>query len=254
MTECKNCSNQFEGNYCNHCGQPASTHRLNFHFLWHDLQHGLFHFDKGVLYSLKELCIHPGRTIKEYLDGKRVGHFKPFSLLVILATVYGILKHYLLTKAEFAASNIVINDITIKSLDIQTMNEWVGNHQSVVALIVIPFYALSSFVAYRKQGLNFVEHLVVNAYLSSIRIALSLVALPFLYLTQNRTGHDFIDTLNNVLSVAITVWTFLQLFAGLHWWVNLKKLVLMYLIFLAQMVAVGAVIIFVILGFYFRVY
>lgn len=254
MIECKNCANQFEGNYCNQCGQPATTHRLNFHFLWHDLQHGLFHMDKGVLYSLKELFIHPGHTIKEYIDGKRVGHFKPFSLLVVLATVYGLLKHLVLAKAEFTASNLVINDVTIKSLDIQAINEWISHHDAIMSLIVIPFYAVGSYVAYRKQGLNFVEHLVVNAYLSSLRIAISLVSLPFLFLMQNRTGHDFIDTLTSVLSVAITIWTFLQLFDTLHWWQNFKKLALTYLIFLAQMITVGALIIFVILGFYFKIY
>ena len=33
MVECKNCGNGFEGNYCNLCGQPAETHRINFKFL-----------------------------------------------------------------------------------------------------------------------------------------------------------------------------------------------------------------------------
>ncbi|MEO8862184.1 MAG: hypothetical protein ABI358_12210 [Ginsengibacter sp.] len=32
---------------------------MNFHFLWHDVQHGLFHFDKGVLYTTKQLFTRP---------------------------------------------------------------------------------------------------------------------------------------------------------------------------------------------------
>ena len=68
---------------------------MNFHSLWHDIQHGLFHFDNGVLYTAKQLFTRPGNSIREYIDGKRVRHFKPISLVILLATVYGFLYHTL---------------------------------------------------------------------------------------------------------------------------------------------------------------
>ncbi|MBC8155688.1 MAG: DUF3667 domain-containing protein [Bacteroidetes bacterium] len=77
---CQNCNSELNGNFCSHCGQSSNTHRLNFHFLWHDIQHGLLHIDKGILYTTKELFTRPGHSIREFLLGKRVKHFKPISL------------------------------------------------------------------------------------------------------------------------------------------------------------------------------
>ncbi len=52
---CKNCGNHFNYEFCGHCGQTVDTHDINWHFLWHDIQHGLLHFEKGILYTTKEL-------------------------------------------------------------------------------------------------------------------------------------------------------------------------------------------------------
>jgi hypothetical protein len=75
---CKNCHQTYTGNYCNNCGQPADTHKINIHYLWHDIQHGLFHFDKGVTYTAKQLFTRPGHSIREFIEGKRVKHIKQY--------------------------------------------------------------------------------------------------------------------------------------------------------------------------------
>lgn len=62
--------------------------------MWHDIQHGLFHFDQGIFYTAKQLFIRPGHSIREFIEGKRVEHFKPLSLVIILATAYGIIENF----------------------------------------------------------------------------------------------------------------------------------------------------------------
>lgn len=68
ITTCKNCNHNFKGNFCNNCGQTANTHEINFTSILHEIQHGIFHIDKGILYTSKELFRRPGHTIREYLD------------------------------------------------------------------------------------------------------------------------------------------------------------------------------------------
>ena len=53
---CKNCDQTYSGHFCNNCGQSADTHKLNLHFILHDIQHAFFHFDEGVLFTAIE-CI-----------------------------------------------------------------------------------------------------------------------------------------------------------------------------------------------------
>ena len=253
MVECKNCSNEFEGNYCNQCGQPAATHRINFKFLWHDIQHGLFHFDKGIIYSLGQLCLRPGHTINEYMAGKRVGHFKPLSMVVVLATVYGLLKHFFIhEEAIKESSKIIINNTRISVSTINAIIEWVNNHGAIMALIVVPFYALASFLAYREEKYNYVEHLVLNAYTSSLRLLVTIILFPLVVLTQHTSGADTVDTATNVLELAVTCWCFIQFFSNLKWFTALKKLISTYLIFFVEMIVVGVILITIFVTFIYH--
>ncbi|MEG1026179.1 MAG: DUF3667 domain-containing protein [Flavobacterium sp.] len=58
-----------------------------------DVEHGILHYDKGIGYSLRRLFDKPGAEIRNYIAGKRVGHFRPLSLAIILATVYALIYH-----------------------------------------------------------------------------------------------------------------------------------------------------------------
>ena len=246
MVVCKNCGNEFEGNYCNQCGQDAATHRINFKFLWHDIQHGLFHFDKGIIHSLGQLCIRPGHTINEYMEGKRVGHFKPLSMVLVLATVYGLLKHFFLHDVEHPVK-LMINNSSVNATTINAISEWMKDHGAIMALLVVPLYALASFLAYRKENYNYVEHLVLNAYTSSLRLFVTIILFPLVVLTQHKSGNDFVSTLTSVLELAVTCWCFIQFFSTLKWSTSLKKMIYTFLIFILEVfvvcILVGALIV-----------
>jgi hypothetical protein len=248
MVECKNCGNGFEGNYCNQCGQAAATHRINFKFLWHDIQHGLFHFNNGMLYSLGQLCLHPGYTIYEYIKGKRVGHFKPLSMVVVLSTVYGLLKHFFLHEVK-APANILINNTSVNSATINAVFEWVNSHGAIMALLIIPIYSLASYLAYRKEKYNFVEHLVLNAYTSSLRLFITIILFPLVVLTQHTSGNDIVSNVTIILEIAVTCWCFIQFFNNLKWLAALKKLIHMYLIFILEIIVIGAILVTLIVLF-----
>lgn len=253
MIECKNCNNEFDGNYCNQCGQSAATRRINFKFLWHDIQHGLLHFDKGIIYSLGQLCLRPGHTINEYMAGKRVGHFKPLSMVVVLATVYGLLKHFFIhEEAIKESSKIVINNTRISVSTVNAIIEWVNNHGAIMALIVVPFYALASFLVYREEKYNYVEHLVLNAYTSSLRLLVTIILFPLVVLTQHTSGADTVDTATNVLELAVTGWCFIQFFSNIKWFTALKKLISTYLIFFVEMIVVGIILIAIFVTFIYH--
>ena len=133
---CINCHKTFEGKFCNHCGQKGDSERLTFHSVWHDLQHGLLHFDKGIFFTIKELFSRPGHSIREYIEGKRVKHFKPISLVIVLATIYGFLFHYFhinVFSTEQGDSNAI--DIFKGKL-----NELVGSKYFLIELFYCMFY------------------------------------------------------------------------------------------------------------------
>ncbi|MBJ2124119.1 DUF3667 domain-containing protein [Flavobacterium sp. IB48] len=201
---CKNCHQIFKGHYCNNCGQAAETHKINAHFLWHDIQHGLLHFDKGILYSLKQLFTRPGHSIREFIEGKRVHHFKPLSLVVVLATLYGLLYHYFHINTFEAAKT--------SNIDSDYINEWFATHFSWVTVGSIPIYTIGTYLVFRKQGYNFVELFVLNTFKAAQRISVQLVTMPVL-IFLNHTSH--IAQYNNVMyviGIILIFWTNMQFF------------------------------------------
>jgi Protein of unknown function (DUF3667) len=88
------------------------------------------HLDKGILFTTKELFTRPGHSIREFLDGKRVRHFKPISMVIILAGIYGFLSHNF--HINILASNYEITgsgkDFNAIKEAIRKISEWLSQH------------------------------------------------------------------------------------------------------------------------------
>lgn len=205
-TVCKNCGNVFEGNYCNNCGQAANTHKIDHHFIWHDIQHGLMHYDNGVMYSGIQLFTRPGYAVKEYIKGMRVKHFKPISMAIVLSIVYGLVYH-LLGINLFA-------DVHDDVFQWEYLNEWVAHHYYYIVLLSIPFFSLGSYMMFKKHGYNFTEHLIINAFYSSQKLIAGILSLPFLYFYHSHEDISHLSTVLLVVNFLLMYWTYSQVFAG----------------------------------------
>lgn len=228
QTICKNCGNNFDGNFCNNCGQTAETNRLDFHYVRKNLQKLLFKYSEtGILYTSSQLFTRPGNSIREYLEGKRVRHFEPFALLVTFATLYGILYHYF----DINVFSDISGGSEFDKIDFKWINEWIATHFSLATFFVLPFFTLGSYIAFRKQGYNFVEHLVLNTFLANQRLLLRIATFPVL-LILNGTGH--IHTLGNIyifIDILLLTWGYCQFFNTLKLAKSLLLTLLSYLIF-----------------------
>ncbi len=207
---CKNCGLTYSGHFCSNCGQPAATHKLNLHFIWHDIQHGFFHFDNGVLFTAKELFTRPGDSIREFIEGKRVKHFKPISLVIILATLYGLLRHL------FHFSILDKKSVSeIQGIDYEKLNEWISHHYSWIILLSIPMFSLASFIVFRKQGYNFIEHFVLNSYMASQRLIFRIAIFPIIkYFSESENITLFVDFLM-LLDIVFIFWSYITFFQNL---------------------------------------
>ena len=84
---CKNCNNHFRGNFCSNCGQSASVEKINAAYFLHDIPHSVLHIDKGFFFTLKMMLTKPGYTLRQYLKGHRVQHYRPFGFVIIMSTI-----------------------------------------------------------------------------------------------------------------------------------------------------------------------
>jgi hypothetical protein len=178
---CINCGRavaDLQQKFCPACGQPTPVHRIDWHFLGHELEHSVLHMDRGILYSLKELMLRPGHLIRGYLDGRRAKQVKPLLLLMISAAAVVLLGKYLLggdllgsaMQAGFSESGAMQPgsgvDPAVAMGTFNMVKDWINAHLTAVTLFLLPFEAAAFWLAFRGRGLNYPEWLVVTAFLT----------------------------------------------------------------------------------------
>ncbi len=212
QTTCKNCNTNFEGNFCTNCGQTAHTHAINWHYLWHDIQHGIFHVDSGILFTIKELLLRPGTTIRNFIEGKRVPYFKPVAMIFVLATVYGLLFHYFHIEIPVTAQseNAELQKATTN------VNNWISGHFALSTLLLIPLNALSSYLAFRKSGYNYVEHGIINLYTGALKVVINLIMFPLLYFCNHTPQMGKILVLSLLIDILLTSYVYFGFFKGFN--------------------------------------
>lgn len=239
-TNCLNCHAEITGQFCSNCGQSSKTHKINLHYLWHDIQHGLLHFDKGILFTTKELFTRPGNSIREFLDGKRVNHFKPISLVIILAGIYSLLSYFfhlnlLSNYYEMKGSGDGFNEF---KTSVDKLSEWLSQHYSVLALIQIPIFSLGTYVMFKKEGYNYIEHLVINCFIAGQKLILHILTFPIYYWLNKTNFSRPVDQFIDIVGYVLAFCTIFQLFKGVkvskRIWKSLFSLIIPILIFIVM--------------------
>lgn len=78
---CLNCGVALTGPYCHACGQQAHVHRT-IHAFWHDLLHGVLHFEGKIWRTLPLLAWRPGHLTRRYVAGERAKFVSPMALFL----------------------------------------------------------------------------------------------------------------------------------------------------------------------------
>ena len=209
MITCKNCNNQFEGQFCNNCGQSADTQRLDFKFLLKNLHKNfLKYFHKGIFYTSRQLFTRPGHSIREYIEGKRVQHFEPIGLLITFAALYGLLYHTFGINMFSGISDSAVDG----KLDLRSVGNWITDHFSLVTLLFVPVYSIGSFLSFRKQDYNFYEHIYLNTFLASQRLLIRIATFPLLVILDGTKNIFLFRDLLILADIVLMVWSYTQFF------------------------------------------
>jgi hypothetical protein len=78
---CLNCGTQLIGDHCHGCGQRAHVHRTLGAF-FHDLLHGVLHFEGKTWRTLAMLAWRPGELTRRYIHGERARFVSPMALFL----------------------------------------------------------------------------------------------------------------------------------------------------------------------------
>jgi hypothetical protein len=205
---CKNCGNRFEGNYCNSCSQRAKTYRITWHELAHHLPHALFHADKGLFYSIKELIVRPGHSIREFIEGKRIYHFNPLLFLILM----GSFASFLFTLLHINPPNEEIELVKIESFNATLAHKYFA----LVGLLFIILLTITDFLFYHNKKFVIPEIIISNTFQAGQIMVFTIMMLPLFFLQnyflKESGGNIEIRLLLKAISVGFLFFTRYQLY------------------------------------------
>lgn len=146
---CLNCSNPVFENFCSNCGQKKYK-RIDKKYIWDELQYTVFHSNKGLLYSVKNILKNPGKTAKEFIDGNRVNHYKPILLVFVLSGLATFISFKILNLKEVMSS--YFSEQHINSNFMGEVMSFLSSYNSFLMLLCVPLFALTTKIAFKKMG------------------------------------------------------------------------------------------------------
>ncbi len=231
---CLNCDTALHGKFCSHCGQKSDTHRITVkHFVQHDVLHGVWHIERGILFTLKELFTRPGYAATDYIAGKRIRYYNIFYLLLLIIGFNLIVVHYAKTLSPDSVVNATGDGIVLQ----QFMEE----HTKFIVLSIIPFFAFNGWLIFRKLKLNIAEHSIIAGFAllgcTIIALIINLCKLAPPTVQEGFLGKIVVGFL--VLMALFPAWVYYMAtrskctFAGYLW-----RIITFYLVFLLE-IALG---------------
>jgi len=185
--ECKNCSHDFLGTYCNHCGQKI-TDRITLKHLGNQIIEDIFDLDQGLLYTVKQLWINPGTTALDFIAGRRKRYYGPIKYLLLWTAVYFILSPLIVGDRKTPSMiDLVFNShapfSSQSSDDLFTFYlEVIVRHTDLYYLGMIPFFTFLSYVLFKKRGFFLAELSIPYLYLAGQIVFVLVMTLPFMAL------------------------------------------------------------------------
>lgn len=177
-SKCRSCNSVISGNYCSECGQKVIHERFTVSSFVQTLL-AAFNLEKGFLFTVKELFIHPGNAVNDYLSGKTKPYVNPLTYLLVIGGVYSFL---LLKLNIFDAGMEAIgtpSPTTDEAMALQ--NKWFTFYKNIInfiPLLLIPFISLASKWVYKSRQLYYGEFLIINSFLFVQILVLIVVLAP----------------------------------------------------------------------------
>lgn len=232
---CLNCEFTVDNNFCPRCGQKTDTHRIVLkHFIFHDLLHGVWHLEKGILFTLKETILRPGQAALDYISGKRIKYYNVFylSLLVIAANI-------LLLHLRDGATVEIAKVTQLKKMNI---NDFFSEYSKVVLFCIVPVLALSAKLLFKRLKLNLAEHLIMGGITLLGILILSTFYISFDVLNETIHSYNILAILKLISFFCIPlypIWAYRNLTKGFYkFWGFSWRMFLFYILTLVELIAI----------------
>lgn len=200
MSLCINCNTEITQNYCPNCGKPNLLKRINGKYIATEIG-SVLNFDKGILYTIKELIIRPGSTVKEFILNDRNRIVKPIIFIIICSLIYSILEQFLNFENGY-----IYYDESMKSTSMSIFG-WIKDNYGYGNLIMGVFIAFWTKMLFKKYRYNYYEILILLCFVMGIGMLILTVFGAIEWITKLK-----ILQFGGILFIVYSTWAIGQFF------------------------------------------
>ena len=171
MNSCRNCKELINENwdYCPICAQPAKLKRIDKKYIIQELVDFIF-ANKGMVYTIKNLLIRPGESVRQFITEDRYRFVKPITFLFITALIYAIVNHIFNISIVDHVPQNYMPQVDYKNLVPTTglLLDGAFTHPGYWNIIMIVFITFWIKIFFRKSGYNFFEIFILCCFVFGI--------------------------------------------------------------------------------------
>lgn len=227
---CLNCGHalQPDHRFCPACGQATHLHRIDGHYLTHEAVHYFTHADRGIFLLLASLVRQPGIAARQYLAGQRKKYFPPLTFFLLGAAIMVFMSKWIgnpggeaLQSVKAALQNPALSPAQKQQLLMAKRSmeaaDFTAQYANFVNMLATPVLVLWMYLFYRRQRLNFTEHLVANLYFVGFTsLGYSLLFVPVFHFVKDGSSlYVFLLLLYFVFEIGYRSISYYQLFPEL---------------------------------------
>ena len=169
-----------DGNFREKEQLSKNIKRIDAHYISHEIQH-LFHFEKGFPFTLRELLLRPGKSVREFLFEDRNKYVKPVIFLIVSSIIFTLITNFFhIELSFFNIDKIVPLKGKIRSKEI---GEWTNSHLGYTNLIMGVFIGLWIKIFFKKHNYNIFEIVVLLCFVlgTSLIILATFLSVAVLF-------------------------------------------------------------------------
>ena len=145
---CKNCETEVIQNYCPNCGTPVVLKRINGQYILKEIS-SVLNFDRGILYTIRELLLRPGKNIQTFVLEDRNRLVKPIIFIIITSLIYKLAQQFLHFEDGYVNAGGFEESATTNIFG------WIQKNYGYANIIMAIFIAGWIKVFFRKYEYNF---------------------------------------------------------------------------------------------------
>lgn len=200
MIHCKNCGTDVTSKFCPNCGQPAVLKRIDAHYITHEIEHVL-HFERGILYTIRELITTPGKNIRHYISENRSRLVKPIIFIIVTSLIYSIITHFFHIEENYVRFYESTPSATA------SMYLWIQHHYGYANIIMGIFIAFWAKLFFKKYGYNIFEITILLCFTMGMTMLIYTVFALIEGITQKNSM-----IYGSILGFCYCIWSMGQFF------------------------------------------